>query len=76
MTTSGLVLLTFNKTLSQGKRIGWFVLAATFIGLYGLALMPDLDPIRGLLQRLAEGILYGSLWILSWRVLSNGRSDS
>ena len=76
MTTSGLVLLSFNETLSQGKRIGWLVLAATFIGLYGLALMPELDPIRGLLQRLAEGILYGSLWILSWRLLSNGRSDS
>ncbi len=76
VTTSGVVLLAFNSEFSPRKRIGWLVLALTFIGFYVLALVPDLDPIRGLLQRLAEGILYSSLLVASWRLLSNGRSDS
>ena len=75
ITTAGLVLLSFNRRLSPIKRIGWVVLAATFMGLYALALVPDLEPVRGVLQRLAEGILYGSLCLLSWRLLSNGRTD-
>lgn len=71
VTTAGLVMLYFNKSLPLSKRVGWLVLAGTFITLYALALTPDLAPWRGLLQRLAEGILYGSLCLVSWKVLSN-----
>lgn len=70
MTTSGLVLLSFNKRITQTKRVGWLVLAAIFITLYTLALVPDFAPLKGLLQRLAEGVLYGSLCVVAWRLLA------
>ena len=70
VTTLGLVFLSLNKRLTLPKRMGWLVLAATFITLYALALVPELAPWRGLLQRAAEGILYGSLYIVGWRMLT------
>ena len=71
VTTLGLVFLSLNKRLTLPKRMGWLVLAATFITLYALALVPDLAPWRGLLQRIAEGTLYGCLCVVSWRLLSS-----
>lgn len=71
VTTLGLVLLSLDEKLTLPKRMGWLVLAATFISLYALALVPALAPWKGLLQRAAEGILYGSLCIVGWRVLSS-----
>ena len=44
VTTLGLVLLVLNERLSPLKRMGWLVLAATFISLYALALVLDLAP--------------------------------
>ena len=80
ITTLGLVFLSFNKRLAPIKRVGWLVLSAIFITLYMLALVPDLSPWRGLLQRLAEGILYGCLCLVSWKLLAahnklTGRKD-
>ena len=77
MTATGLVLLFFNGTLSLTRRVGWLVLAATFLGLYALALAPDLAPWRGLLQRLAEGTLYGCLCVVGWQLLGRrGRREA
>ena len=70
VTTTGLILLFFNERLAPRQKAGWLVLAATFIMLYTLALVPDLAMWRGLLQRLAEGILYGCLCLVSWRLLA------
>ena len=69
VTTLGLVFLSFNKRLTVPKRMGWLFLAAAFITLYILALLPDLAPWRGLLQRTAEGTLYGCLCVVSWHLL-------
>ena len=69
VTTFGLVFLSFNKRLNVPKRMGWLFLAAAFITLYTLALLPDLAPWRGLLQRTAEGTLYGCLCVVSWHLL-------
>lgn len=74
MTTLGLVFLSCNSRLSAVQRVAWLVLAATFITLYVFALTPDLAQWRGLLQRFAEGILYGCLCFISWRLLAN-RND-
>lgn len=71
MTTLGLVFLSCNSRLSPVQRAAWLVLAATFITLYVLALAPDLAQWRGLLQRFAEGILYGCLCLVSWQLLAN-----
>ncbi len=75
MTTLGLVLLSFNNRLGPAKRAGWLGLAVMYIALYTLALVPDLAEWRGLLQRLAEGTLYGALCLISWYVLA-WRDDS
>ena len=74
MTALGLVLLSCNSRLSPVQRVAWLVLAATFITLYVFALGPALAQWRGLLQRFAEGILYGCLCLISWRLLKD-RSD-
>ncbi len=70
MTTVGLVFLSFNNRLPPAKRVGWFGLVSTFIALYTFALVPDAAEWRGLLQRLAEGILYGTLCLISWQILA------
>ena len=70
MTTLGLALLSFNKRITQIGRVGWLALAAVFITLYTLALAPDLAPWKGLLQRMAEGILYGCLCLVAWQLLA------
>ena len=74
MTTVGLVLLSRNDRLTPTQRVGWLALAATFITLYTAALLPDADEMRGLLQRMAEGVLYGALCVVSWRVLARHSS--
>ena len=71
MTTLGLVFLSCNSRLSAVQRVAWLVLAATSITLYAFALTPDLAQWRGLLQRFAEGILYGCLWLISWQLLGD-----
>ena len=73
MTTLGLVFLSCNRRLAPVQRVGWIVLAASFITLYAFALVPDVAQWRGLLQRLAEGVLYGCLCIISWKLLASYR---
>ena len=75
MTTLGLVFLSCNDRLAPVQRVAWLVLAATFIALYTFALVPDVAQWRGLLQRFAEGILYGCLCLISWQLLAD-RGDS
>ena len=70
MTTLGLVLQFFNKGIATVRRVGWLVLAGVFNTLYSLALVPDFAGWRVLLQRLAEGILYGCLCLVRWQLLS------
>ena len=70
MTTLGLVFLSRNDRLTLAKKVGWVFLAATFISLYIFALVPEVAEWRGLLQRLAEGILYGSLCLVSWQLVA------
>ena len=73
ITTLGLVFLSCNSRLILEQRVGWLVLAASFITLYMVALVPDVAHWRGLLQRLAEGVLYGCLCIISWKLLAGCR---
>ena len=70
MTTLGLVLLSLNNRLAAAKRVGWLGLAVMYITLYTIALVPEVAEWRGLLQRLAEGVLYGTLCVISWHILA------
>ena len=74
MTALGLVFLSLNDRLAPANKVGWVVLAAIFITLYSFALVPEAAEWRGLLQRLAEGILYGSLCLVSWQLLTRHNS--
>ena len=76
ITTIGLALLFFNDMVGVKKRVGWLLLAGMYISLYALALIPDFAPWRGLLQRLAEGILYGCLCLVGWRLLAAEEDSS
>lgn len=76
MTTLGLVFLSLNNRLTPAKRVGWLSLAVTFVSLYTIALVPDVAEWRGLLQRLAEGILYGSLCLISWQILGGHNNQT
>ena len=76
MTTLGLVFLSLNGKLAAVKRLGWLGLAVTFITLYTFALAPDFAEWRGLLQRLAEGILYGCLCLVSWKILTRNNESA
>ena len=76
ITTIGLALLFFNDRIAPKKRAGWLLLAGMYISLYALALVPDFAPWRGLLQRLAEGILYGCWCLVGWRLLAAEEDSS
>jgi len=76
ITTTGLALLFFNERLALKKRVVWLLLAGMYISLYALALVPDFAPWRGLLQRIAEGVLYGCLCLVSWRLLAAEEDSS
>ena len=65
-----------HEVLGSAKRLGWSGLAVTFITLYIFALIPDVAEWRGLFQRLAEGILYGCLCIVSWQILVRHNSSA
>ena len=76
ITTLGLVFLSCDRKLALAQRVGWLVLATGFITLYTIALVPDVAQWRGLLQRLAEGVLYGCLCIISWKLLTSYRRET
>ena len=72
-TAVGLVLLA-SSTKSPGRvRVLLVGLAVVWLTLFTIMLDSSLEPWRGLLQRLAEWIVYGALLILAWK-LSAGDS--
>ena len=68
VTALGLVLLSRSPLISPGARRGWLTLAAAWLILFALMLLPELVSWRGLLQRLAEALLYGCLCAAAWRL--------
>lgn len=65
----GLFLLSFHSRLATTGR--WFFRAAaiSWLGLFILMLVPELSPVRGLLQRLADAILWSSVLLVAWHML-------
>lgn len=72
-TTLAIALLSFTPGLKIWQRLGWIVLVILWFSLFAMMLDSSLDPWRGLLQRLAEWLVYGVLCICAWRLL--GRSN-
>lgn len=67
-TALGLLLLATAPRLRSGFRLLWTALAAAWLLLFVLMAAPELAPWRGLLQRLAEWLVYGALCVAAWRL--------
>lgn len=67
-TTVGLLLLACNRAVSRATRLAWALLAVLWLTTFVLMLVPDAAPVRGLIQRLGEGTLYGTLCVVAWKL--------
>ena len=67
-TALGLVLLATAPTLHPATRVLWITLAGLWLLLFVLMGLEPLQPLRGLLQRLAERSVYSVLCISAWRL--------
>jgi hypothetical protein len=67
-TTSALLLLSTAPNLAAMWRVAWVALALIWFGLFATMVEPSLDPWRGILQRMAEWIVYPSLLLAAWRI--------
>ena len=67
-TTVGLLLLARNPAVSRTARFAWALLAAFWATTFVLMLVPEAAPVRGLIQRLGEGTLYGALCVVAWKL--------
>lgn len=67
-TTLGLLLLATTPQIKRRTRLLWIVLAIIWLLLFVLMGTPQLHDWRGLLQRLAEWLVYGTLCIAAWRL--------
>ncbi len=67
-TALGLLLLATAPRLPARIRLLWAGLAASWLLLFVLMALPELQAWRGLLQRLAEWLVYGVLCGAAWRL--------
>lgn len=67
-TALGLFLLSFSPGITPAKRLLWIALSLIWLILFGLMVDASIAPFRGILQRLAEWIVYPALWICAWRI--------
>lgn len=68
----GFFLLSFHARLTKGGRWFFRAAAAAWLTLFILMLAPELSPVRGLLQRAAEAILWCGVLVVAWRLLGEG----
>ncbi|MDP2091640.1 MAG: DUF998 domain-containing protein [Pseudohongiella sp.] len=68
LTAVGLVLLSLAPRISVFMRLLWLVLAFVWLMLFTLMLDSSLEHLRGILQRLAEWIVFGVLLVCAWRL--------
>lgn len=73
-TTIGLFLLAFALNISTRWRLFWAALSLLWLTLFVLMVAGSMADFRGLLQRLAEWVVYGSLCVCAWRVLGPDNS--
>ncbi len=75
-TALGLLLLATAPRLPARIRLLWAGLAATWLLLFVLMAAPGLQAWRGLLQRLAEWLVYGALCVAAWRLGGPARATT
>lgn len=67
-TALGLMLLATTPAIRPATRVLWIALAGLWLLLFALMGLDQLQPWRGLLQRLAEWSVYSALCISAWRL--------
>lgn len=70
-TTVGALLLACGPGLARHTRAVLVAAAVAWFALFAAMVDPSFAPVRGLLQRSAEGVLYGTLLAVAWRGLSS-----
>lgn len=68
-TCVGVVLLACGTRLPSRTRAALLVVAMLWLLLFFAMVLPPFEPVRGLLQRMGEAMLYGTLLALAWRGL-------
>ena len=73
---AGFLLLSFHHHLGLSGKLLFRLACFAWLGLFILMLVPELSPVRGLLQRTADAILWASLLFIASRMLGypNGAS--
>ena len=69
MTTIGLIIISLSPSLAMKWRAFWFAIAIIWFGLFSLMIDPSFGEWRGIIQRLAEWIVYGAIIITAWKFL-------
>jgi hypothetical protein len=67
---AGFFLLSFHSRLGLNGR--WYFRGASvsWLGLFVFMLLPEFAPIRGLLQRIADGFLWVGLLVIAWSIVA------
>lgn len=68
-TCAAVALLACGAGLRSRTRAALLVVAMLWLLLFFAMVLPPLEPVRGLLQRTGEAMLYGTLLTLAWRGL-------
>jgi len=68
-TSVAVVLLAFGTGLRSATRASLLAVAMLWLLLFFAMVLPPFDPVRGLLQRTGEAMLYGTLLTLAWHGL-------
>lgn len=73
---AGFFLLSFHSRLSFAGR--WYFRGASvaWLGLFVFMLSPELAPIRGLLQRIADGLLWVGVLLIAWGIVAPANRTS
>ncbi len=74
LTTLGLFLLSFTPKISIFFRVVWITVSLVWLILFTLMLDNSMTEWRGILQRLAEWVVYSALCISAWRLLGENHS--
>lgn len=68
VTAVALLLFAMQPRIGALQRLLWLAVCMAWLVLFALMLAPGLEPWRGLLQRTAEWVVYGALWVGAWRL--------
>jgi hypothetical membrane protein len=67
---AGFFLLSFHSRLGLTGKWYFRVASVAWLGLFLFMLFPEFAPIRGLLQRMADGLLWVGVLVIAWAIVA------